>query len=109
MAKLVEKAHMSSVQKAQVRGRASFDGFMSCRRVECFGRRCAHTQIDKTIQQVAYYCLQAKKEFAHPQLLPGPTGEIDELSLKGRGVVVSMCSSSDLLIRFVGQTTELYW
>lgn len=30
----------------------------------------AHIQIDKTIQQVAYYCLQAKKEFAHPQLLP---------------------------------------
>lgn len=65
----------------------------------------AQTQIDKTIQQVAYYCLQAKKEFSHPQLLPGPTGEIDELSLKGRGVVVSMCSSCDLLIRFVGQAT----
>lgn len=65
----------------------------------------AHIQIDKTIQQVAYYCLQAKKEFAHPELLPGPTGEIDELSLKGRGVVFSMCSSCDLLIRFVGQTT----
>lgn len=65
----------------------------------------AHIQIDKTIHQVAYYCLQAKKEFAHPKLLPGPTGEIDELSLKGRGVVVSMCSSSDLLIRFVSQTT----
>ncbi|AJI53785.1 bifunctional proline dehydrogenase/L-glutamate gamma-semialdehyde dehydrogenase PutA [Francisella philomiragia] len=65
----------------------------------------AHIQIDKTIQQVAYYCLQAKKEFAHPELLPGPTGEIDELSLKGRGVVVSMCSSCDLLVRFVGQTT----
>lgn len=63
----------------------------------------AQIQIDKTIQQVAYYCLQAKKEFSHPQLLPGPTGEIDELSLKGRGVVVSMCSSCDLLIRFVGQ------
>lgn len=64
----------------------------------------AHLQIDKTIQQVAYYCLQAKKELAHPQLLPGPTGEIDELSLKGRGLAISMCSSCDLLIRFVGQT-----
>ncbi|QIV94504.1 bifunctional proline dehydrogenase/L-glutamate gamma-semialdehyde dehydrogenase PutA [Allofrancisella frigidaquae] len=65
----------------------------------------AHIQIDKTIQQVAYYCLQAKKELAHPKRLPGPTGEIDELSLKGRGVVVSMCSSDDALIRFIGQTT----
>ncbi|MED7819095.1 MULTISPECIES: bifunctional proline dehydrogenase/L-glutamate gamma-semialdehyde dehydrogenase PutA [unclassified Francisella] len=65
----------------------------------------AQIQIDKTIQQVAYYCLQAKKEFSQPQLLPGPTGEIDELSLKGRGLAVSMCSSCDLLIRFVGQTT----
>jgi RHH-type proline utilization regulon transcriptional repressor/proline dehydrogenase/delta 1-pyrroline-5-carboxylate dehydrogenase len=63
----------------------------------------AHTQIDKTIQQVAYYCLQAQKELSHPQSLPGPTGEIDELSLKGRGVAISMSSSSDLLIRFVGQ------
>ncbi|QIW10061.1 bifunctional proline dehydrogenase/L-glutamate gamma-semialdehyde dehydrogenase PutA [Francisella sp. LA112445] len=65
----------------------------------------AQIQIDKTIQQVAYYCLQARKEFAHPKLLPGPTGEIDELSLKGRGLAVSMCSSCDLLIRFVGQAT----
>ncbi|MDE5020910.1 aldehyde dehydrogenase family protein, partial [Francisella tularensis subsp. holarctica] len=32
------------------------------------------------------------------------TGEIDELSKNGRGVVVRMCSSSDLLIRVVGQT-----
>ncbi|MGQ4004875.1 bifunctional proline dehydrogenase/L-glutamate gamma-semialdehyde dehydrogenase PutA [Francisellaceae bacterium CB300] len=65
----------------------------------------AHIQIDKTIRQVAYYCLQAKEEFSYPQVLPGPTGEIDELSLKGRGIVVSMCSSSDLLVRFVGQIT----
>ncbi|ASG68129.1 bifunctional proline dehydrogenase/L-glutamate gamma-semialdehyde dehydrogenase [Francisella halioticida] len=65
----------------------------------------AQIQIDKTIQQVAYYCLQAKKEFSYPQILPGPTGEIDELSLKGRGLAVSICSSCDQLIRFVGQTT----
>lgn len=64
----------------------------------------AHIQIDKTIEQATYYCLQAKREFSEPQLLPGPTGEIDELSLKGRGVAVSMCSSSNLLMRFVGQT-----
>ncbi|AIT08590.1 pyrroline-5-carboxylate dehydrogenase [Candidatus Francisella endociliophora] len=63
----------------------------------------AQIQIDKTIEQATYYCLQAKREFSEPQLLPGPTGEIDELSLKGRGVAVSMCSSSDLLVRFVGQ------
>ena len=63
----------------------------------------AHIQIDKVIELVSYYCLQARNEFSHPKLLPGPTGEIDELSLKGRGVVVSICSSDDSIIRFVGQ------
>ncbi len=63
----------------------------------------AHIQIDKVIQLISYYCLQARNEFAHPKLLPGPTGEIDEISLKGRGVAVSICSSDDSVIRFVGQ------
>ncbi|MGQ4003915.1 bifunctional proline dehydrogenase/L-glutamate gamma-semialdehyde dehydrogenase PutA [Francisellaceae bacterium CB52] len=63
----------------------------------------AHIQIDKVIQLISYYCLQARNEFAHPKLLPGPTGEIDEISLKGRGVVASICSSDDSVIRFVGQ------
>jgi RHH-type proline utilization regulon transcriptional repressor/proline dehydrogenase/delta 1-pyrroline-5-carboxylate dehydrogenase len=63
----------------------------------------AHVQIDKVIELISYYCLQARNEFSHPKLLPGPTGEIDELSLKGRGVVVSICSSDDSIIRFVGQ------
>ncbi|QLE78235.1 bifunctional proline dehydrogenase/L-glutamate gamma-semialdehyde dehydrogenase PutA [Francisella sp. Scap27] len=64
----------------------------------------AHLQIDKSIELITYYAQQAKEEFAHPKLLPGPTGEIDELSLKGRGVAVSICSSDDSVIRFIGQT-----
>ena len=64
----------------------------------------AYLQIDETINQVTYYCLQAKKELEAPKLLQSPTGEADELSLKGRGVAISMCSTSDLLIRFVRQT-----
>ncbi|APC97493.1 bifunctional proline dehydrogenase/L-glutamate gamma-semialdehyde dehydrogenase PutA [Francisella frigiditurris] len=63
----------------------------------------AQIQIDKTLQLVTYYCLQARNEFAHPTRLPGPTGEIDEISLQGRGVAVSICSSDDSLIRFAGQ------
>ena len=50
-----------------------------------------------------YYAAQAAVEFAAPQTLPGPTGEINQLSLHGRGVFVCISPWNFPLAIFLGQ------
>jgi len=49
-----------------------------------------------------YYAAQARRSFA-PQLLPGPTGESDELRTRGRGVFVCISPWNFPLAIFTGQ------
>jgi len=50
-----------------------------------------------------YYAAQAAAEFAEPTTLPGPTGEINKLSLHGRGVFVCISPWNFPLAIFLGQ------
>ncbi|MEZ5462608.1 bifunctional proline dehydrogenase/L-glutamate gamma-semialdehyde dehydrogenase PutA [Dokdonella sp.] len=50
-----------------------------------------------------YYASIARKMFAQPEILPGPTGETNELSLHGRGVFVCISPWNFPLAIFMGQ------
>jgi RHH-type transcriptional regulator, proline utilization regulon repressor / proline dehydrogenase / delta 1-pyrroline-5-carboxylate dehydrogenase len=52
-----------------------------------------------------YYALRARAEFAHPSRLEGPTGELNELSLHGRGVFACISPWNFPLAIFAGQVT----
>jgi len=50
-----------------------------------------------------YYALQARKNLAQPELMPGPTGETNQLYLEGRGVFVCVSPWNFPLAIFTGQ------
>jgi len=50
-----------------------------------------------------YYAMQARGQFAEPTVLPGPTGEHNEMSLHGRGVFVCISPWNFPLAIFTGQ------
>jgi RHH-type proline utilization regulon transcriptional repressor/proline dehydrogenase/delta 1-pyrroline-5-carboxylate dehydrogenase len=52
-----------------------------------------------------YYALRAREEFSAPRRLEGPTGELDELSLHGRGVFACISPWNFPLAIFAGQVT----
>jgi RHH-type transcriptional regulator, proline utilization regulon repressor / proline dehydrogenase / delta 1-pyrroline-5-carboxylate dehydrogenase len=52
-----------------------------------------------------YYALRAREEFAHGTRLEGPTGELNELSLHGRGVFACISPWNFPLAIFAGQIT----
>ncbi|WP_163834833.1 bifunctional proline dehydrogenase/L-glutamate gamma-semialdehyde dehydrogenase PutA [Spartinivicinus ruber] len=73
-----------------------------------------HREAGKTIQDsidevreavdfCRYYAVQAEERFGNPQVLPGPTGESNELSLAGRGVFVCISPWNFPLAIFLGQ------
>ncbi len=69
-------------------GKSLFDGIAEVREAVDFCR---------------YYAEQARKHFAEPQILPGPTGEHNQLSLHGRGVFVCISPWNFPLAIFTGQ------
>lgn len=50
-----------------------------------------------------YYALQAERHFSQPAVLPGPTGESNELRLHGRGVIACISPWNFPLAIFTGQ------
>ena len=52
-----------------------------------------------------YYALRARREFASPERLEGPTGELNELTLQGRGVFACISPWNFPLAIFAGQVT----
>ena len=52
-----------------------------------------------------YYAQHARAHFSEPRDLPGPTGELNQLSLHGRGVFVCISPWNFPLAIFMGQVT----
>jgi len=52
-----------------------------------------------------YYAARAREQFGRPQILAGPTGEHNELSLHGRGVFVCISPWNFPLAIFMGQVS----
>ena len=65
----------------------------------------AIAEVREAVDFCRYYALRARRQFAAPQRLEGPTGELDELSLHGRGVFACISPWNFPLAIFAGQVT----
>ncbi|HEV2300583.1 MAG TPA: bifunctional proline dehydrogenase/L-glutamate gamma-semialdehyde dehydrogenase PutA [Stellaceae bacterium] len=60
-------------------------------------------EVREAVDGLRYYAHRARVDFAHPEPLPGPTGERNELSLHGRGVFLCISPWNFPLAIFTGQ------
>ncbi|MDA5193155.1 bifunctional proline dehydrogenase/L-glutamate gamma-semialdehyde dehydrogenase PutA [Govanella unica] len=69
------------------------------------GRTVADTlsEVREAVDFCRYYALKARESFAAPMPLPGPTGELNQLSLHGRGVFACISPWNFPLAIFAGQ------
>jgi RHH-type proline utilization regulon transcriptional repressor/proline dehydrogenase/delta 1-pyrroline-5-carboxylate dehydrogenase len=58
----------------------------------------------EAVDFLRYYAMRARAEFDGPVLMPGPTGERNEMSLHGRGVFACIAPWNFPLAIFTGQT-----
>lgn len=63
----------------------------------------AISELREAVDFCRYYAQLARKHFSSPLSLPGPTGEINELSLHGRGVFICISPWNFPLAIFTGQ------
>jgi len=60
-------------------------------------------EIREAVDFCRYYAQQARDMFNNPKVLPGPTGELNELHCEGRGVFVCISPWNFPLAIFIGQ------
>ena len=60
-------------------------------------------EVREAVDFCRYYAAQARLHLAEPQVLQGPTGEHNQISLHGRGVIVCISPWNFPLAIFVGQ------
>jgi RHH-type proline utilization regulon transcriptional repressor/proline dehydrogenase/delta 1-pyrroline-5-carboxylate dehydrogenase len=65
----------------------------------------AVAEVREAVDFLRYYALQARQRFDAPLVLPGPTGEYNELSLHGKGVVACISPWNFPLAIFTGQVS----
>jgi RHH-type transcriptional regulator, proline utilization regulon repressor / proline dehydrogenase / delta 1-pyrroline-5-carboxylate dehydrogenase len=65
----------------------------------------AIAEVREAVDFCRYYALRARQQFAAPQRLQGPTGELNELFLQGRGVFACISPWNFPLAIFAGQVT----
>jgi RHH-type proline utilization regulon transcriptional repressor/proline dehydrogenase/delta 1-pyrroline-5-carboxylate dehydrogenase len=63
----------------------------------------ALAELREAVDYLRYYAVRARADFARPMLLPGPTGEVNELTLHGRGVIACISPWNFPLAIFTGQ------
>ncbi|VAW05983.1 Proline dehydrogenase / Delta-1-pyrroline-5-carboxylate dehydrogenase [hydrothermal vent metagenome] len=61
------------------------------------------SEVREAVDFLRYYALQAEADFDHPVILPGCTGERNELSLHGRGTFLCISPWNFPLAIFTGQ------
>jgi len=65
----------------------------------------AIAEVREAVDFLRYYALQARTKFQDPMVLPGPTGEHNELTLHGRGVFACISPWNFPLAIFTGQVS----
>lgn len=65
----------------------------------------AISELREAVDFCRYYAGQARLHFQNPQLMPGPTGERNQLFLHGRGVFIAISPWNFPLAIFIGQIT----
>ena len=84
----------------------NFPEFMAlCAREAGKTARDAVAEIREAVDFLRYYALQARNRFDSPLVLPGPTGERNELALHGRGVFACISPWNFPLAIFTGQVS----
>lgn len=63
----------------------------------------ALADLREAVDFLRYYAGQASQDFGAPQVLPGPTGELNELSFHGRGIFACISPWNFPLAIFTGQ------
>ncbi len=63
----------------------------------------ALSEIRESVDFLRYYAARARVDFSSPELLPGPTGERNDLALVGRGVFACISPWNFPLAIFTGQ------
>jgi RHH-type proline utilization regulon transcriptional repressor/proline dehydrogenase/delta 1-pyrroline-5-carboxylate dehydrogenase len=63
----------------------------------------AISEVREAADMCRYYAAMARKLFGQPENLPGPTGESNQISLRGRGVFVCISPWNFPLAIFMGQ------
>ncbi|MFT5372930.1 MAG: RHH-type proline utilization regulon transcriptional repressor/proline dehydrogenase [Lysobacterales bacterium] len=63
------------------------------------------SEVREAVDFLRYYAMQARERFGKPLLMPGPTGESNEVSLHGRGVFSCISPWNFPLAIFTGQIT----
>jgi RHH-type proline utilization regulon transcriptional repressor/proline dehydrogenase/delta 1-pyrroline-5-carboxylate dehydrogenase len=63
----------------------------------------AVSEVREAVDFLRYYAMQARRLLARPEVMPGPTGEHNELQLHGRGVFVCISPWNFPLAIFTGQ------
>jgi RHH-type proline utilization regulon transcriptional repressor/proline dehydrogenase/delta 1-pyrroline-5-carboxylate dehydrogenase len=63
----------------------------------------AIAEVREAVDFCRYYAAQARKMLGHPEALPGPTGESNQLFLNGRGVFAAISPWNFPLAIFMGQ------
>ena len=65
----------------------------------------AVAELREAVDFLRYYAKQGRRDFTQAQVLPGPTGESNQLALHGRGVFVCISPWNFPLAIFTGQTS----
>jgi len=63
----------------------------------------AVAEVREAVDFCRYYAAEGRRLFGSPQRMPGPTGETNDLALRGRGVFVAISPWNFPLAIFVGQ------
>ena len=63
----------------------------------------AQNDLREAVDHLRYAAAEARRQFARPRVLKGPTGELNELSLHGRGVFACISPWNFPLAIFTGQ------
>jgi RHH-type proline utilization regulon transcriptional repressor/proline dehydrogenase/delta 1-pyrroline-5-carboxylate dehydrogenase len=63
------------------------------------------SEVREAADFLRYYAMQARERFAEPLIMPGPTGERNEVSLHGRGVFACISPWNFPLAIFTGQVS----
>jgi len=62
-------------------------------------------EVREAVDFLRYYAVRARADFGGPAILPGPTGEINEITLHGRGPFVCISPWNFPLAIFTGQVS----
>ena len=65
----------------------------------------ALSEVREAVDFCRYYAQQARQQMGAPRTLPGPTGEVNELTLHGRGVFLCISPWNFPLAIFIGQVS----